>query len=164
MVDQPGGKSATPDPMELTQAMARIAEKSQGLVSAFLARHQGEGSNGATSADPMNIGGAFMEMTTQMLNNPAKLVEAQMGLWQDYVDLWQSTAKRAMGQETPPVIVPQRGDRRFRDHAWDENILFDFIKQSYLLTARWMQNTVSEVEGLDDKTAQKVDFYTRQLS
>src|SRR5690606_25499348 len=31
------------------------------------------------------------------------------------------------------------------------------------LTARWMQSTVKDVEGLDDKTAQKVDFYTRQF-
>jgi polyhydroxyalkanoate synthase len=61
------------------------------------------------------------------------------------------------------VIAPARDDRRFKDAAWQDNQLFDFIKQSYLLTARWMQNTVSEVEGLDGKTAQKIDFYTRQF-
>ncbi len=49
------------------------------------------------------------------------------------------------------------------DAAWDENALFDYIKQSYLLSARWMQSTVGEVEGLDGKTAKKVDFYTRQF-
>ena len=43
------------------------------------------------------------------------------------------------------------------------NHLFDYIKQSYLLSARWLQSTVREVEGLDDSTAQKVDFYTRQF-
>ena len=163
MIDQPGGNAPFPDPMELSQAMARIAEKSQGLVSAFLEQQQGGEPGGGATADPMNIGGAFRELTAQMLSNPSKVVEAQMGLWQDYVSFWQSTAKRALGQETPPIIAPQRGDRRFRDKAWDENILFDYIKQSYLLTARWMQNTVSEVEGLDPKTAQKVDFYTRQF-
>src|SRR3546814_1547370 len=47
--------------------------------------------------------------------------------------------------------------------AWDDNSLFDFIKQSYLLTARWIQNTVRDVEGLDEQTARKVDFYTRQF-
>ncbi|MEC8773956.1 MAG: class I poly(R)-hydroxyalkanoic acid synthase, partial [Pseudomonadota bacterium] len=29
-------------------------------------------------------------------------------------------------------------------------------------TARWVQNTVHDVEGLDEKTAEKVNFYTRQ--
>jgi len=37
------------------------------------------------------------------------------------------------------------------------------MKQSYLLTARWLQGTVKEVEGVDDKTARKIDFYTRQF-
>jgi polyhydroxyalkanoate synthase len=68
-----------------------------------------------------------------------------------------------LGEETPPVIEPSKEDRRFKDAAWNENQLFDFIKQSYLLSARWMQSTVRNVEGLDEKTAQKVDFYTRQF-
>src|SRR5690606_25387721 len=40
---------------------------------------------------------------------------------------------------------------------------FDFIKQSYLITARWLQSVVQNVDGLDPKTAKKVDFYTRQF-
>src|SRR6185437_9619792 len=55
------------------------------------------------------------------------------------------------------------GDRRFKDAAWQESTLFDYIKQSYLLTARWLQSTVRQVEGLDDKTSRKIDFYTRQF-
>jgi polyhydroxyalkanoate synthase len=42
-------------------------------------------------------------------------------------------------------------------------VVFDFIKQSYLLAADSLQNVVQEVEGLDDKTARKVQFYTRQF-
>src|SRR3546814_1087951 len=82
---------------------------------------------------------------------------------QDYMRLCQSTAQRMLGQEADPVATPDKGDRRFKNPEWDENELFDFVKQSYLLTARWMQSTVKDVEGLDDKTAQKVDFYTRQF-
>src|SRR5205085_5084644 len=62
-----------------------------------------------------------------------------------------------------PMIEPSAGDRRFRDAAWTDNTLFDFIKQSYLLTARWLQGTVREVEGIDERTARKIDFYTRQF-
>jgi polyhydroxyalkanoate synthase subunit PhaC len=61
------------------------------------------------------------------------------------------------------VASPAPGDRRFNDSAWSENALFDYIKQSSLLTARWMQATVKHVEGMDDKSAKKVDFYTRQF-
>ena len=61
------------------------------------------------------------------------------------------------------MIEPAPEDRRFRDQAWSDNTLFDFIKQSYLLTARWLQGTVRDVEGIDERTARKVDFYTRQF-
>ncbi|MBN8929595.1 MAG: class I poly(R)-hydroxyalkanoic acid synthase, partial [Rhodospirillales bacterium] len=53
--------------------------------------------------------------------------------------------------------------RRFKDDAWKENEVFDFIKQSYLLSARFVQDVVRQVDGLDPKTAQKVDFYARQF-
>src|SRR3546814_6889918 len=79
------------------------------------------------------------------------------------MNLWQATARRMMGETAVPVAEPAPGDRRFRDAAWQENEVFDFIKQSYLLSARWLQSTVREVEGLDEKTAKKVDFYTRQF-
>ncbi len=149
------------DPVEMSKSMANIAERSQKLVTDFLARQQDDTGGGAV--DPLNIGAAFMEMTARMMADPAKLVQAQIGLWQDYMMLWQSAAQRMMGHEADPVAAPDKGDRRFKDEAWDENQLFDFVKQSYLLTARWMQSTVNDVEGLDDKTAQKVDFYTRQF-
>lgn len=142
--------------------MADIAERSQSLVRDFLDR-QAQG-GGMGHADPMNVGEAFMEMTRHLMMDPHKLVQAQVELWQDYMTLWQNTTRRLMGEEIAPTVAPAHDDRRFRDAAWEENSMFDFIKQSYLLTARWMQNTVGEVEGMDDQTAKKVDFYTRQFA
>jgi poly[(R)-3-hydroxyalkanoate] polymerase subunit PhaC len=149
-----------PDPVGWSRNMAEIAQLSEKLVREFLAQQQ-TGSLGM--ADPLNIGGAFLEMTQRLMSDPGRLVQAQLSLWQDYLRLWQSTAERFLGGETKPVAEPQPGDRRFKDAAWEENTLFDYIKQSYLLTARWMQSTVRQVEGLDEKTARKVDFYTRQF-
>ena len=162
MSEKPENEVQLPDPLAMAQKMAAIAERSRQLVTEFLERQASNG--GPQTMDPLNIGAAFMEMTAKMMANPAKLVQAQMNLWQDYMRLWQTTTQRMLGAEqSDPLISPERGDRRFKDEAWDENALFDFIKQSYLLSARWIQARVEEVEGLDDKTAQKVDFYTRQF-
>ena len=163
MADDNAKQQSTPDPMEVAQAIAKIAERSQRIVVEFLQRQGENGNSQFGMSDPMNVAGAFVEMTSQMMANPTKLMQAQMSLWQTYVDLWTNTAQRMMGQHTDPLIRPERGDRRFKDSDWENNALFDFIKQSYLLTARWMQSTVNEVEGLDEKTAKKVDFYTRQF-
>ena len=161
MQEQRGPDTKFPDPLELTKSIIEIAGKGHKLVSDWIDR-QAAG-KGSSSLDPLNFGGAFLEMTTRMMSDPAKLVQAQMNLWRDHLNLWQSTTRRALGQAADPVAEPERGDRRFQDPGWDDNQLFDFIKQSYLLSARWLQATVGNVDGLDDKTAKKVDFYTRQF-
>lgn len=168
MNDQPGTNGPFPDTAEISNAMTEMAETSQKLVAEFLARQTGFSSGespdqNSVSPDPLNIGGAFMEMTARMMSDPAKMMQANMELWQDYMTLWQSTAARMMGQDAEPAVTPEAGDRRFKDPSWNENNVFDYIKQSYLLTSRWLQSTVAGVEGLDAKDAQKVDFYTRQF-
>ena len=102
-------------------------------------------------------------MTSRLASNPEVFVQAQMGLWQDYLSLWHHTTRRMLGEDLAPVIEPHEDDRRFKHETWNENLLFDYLKQSYLLTARWMHETARDVDGLDDKSAQKVDFYTRQF-
>jgi polyhydroxyalkanoate synthase len=143
-------------------SMADVAERAQRLVVDFLSRHGPEIASSATP-DPLNIGNAFLEMTARLMADPVRIAQAQMSLWQDYLGLWQNAAARMMGLDSTPVAEPERGDRRFKDAAWSDNQIFDFVKQSYLLTARWLQSTVRDVEGLDRRTAKKVDFYTRQF-
>ena len=155
------GSKPLPDPAELSRRFAEIAEQSQRLVTDFLSRQNGEG--GLGMATPTAIGAAFFEMTSRLMSDPSKLVEAQMSFWNDYLTLWQRTTQRMLGGEAEPVIEAPSEDRRFRDKAWSDNAVFDFIKQSYLLTARSIQSAVKNVEGLDDGAARKVDFYTRQF-
>ncbi|MBU2090598.1 MAG: class I poly(R)-hydroxyalkanoic acid synthase [Alphaproteobacteria bacterium] len=163
MTDKHAPDENRPDPAEMSKTMAAIAEKSQKIMSDFMARHAAEDAQGK-SGDPLNIGQAFLEMTTRMMSDPTRMMQAQMALWTDYLQLWQNASQRFLGgEQAGPVVEPEKGDRRFKDEAWQESYIFDYIKQSYLLTARWLQSTVHEVEGLDPQTAKKVDFYTRQF-
>ncbi|MBS0519357.1 MAG: class I poly(R)-hydroxyalkanoic acid synthase [Proteobacteria bacterium] len=155
----PAGLSAA-DSEKLQAALKDIAERSQKLLKEFVDRYAAEGPQ---PADPLRLTQTFMDFTAKMLADPNKLVQAQIELWQQYMRLWQMTAQRMMGQTVEPLAEPAKGDRRFSDPAWKDEVVFDYIKQSYLLTARWLQGTVKEVEGIDEKTARKVDFYTRQF-
>jgi polyhydroxyalkanoate synthase len=148
-----------PDPEQLGRSMADIAARSQRLVNDWLKRQAKEG----VELDPLNVGSAFLEMTAKLLANPSQMVQAQLGLWRDYMTLWQNTTRRMMGQEPEPVIESDPKDKRFADPAWRQNEIFDFIKQSYLLSARYINDVVTRVDGLQPKTAQKVDFYARQF-
>ena len=145
---------------KLQTAFKDIATRSQKLLQDFSERYKADGPQ---PADPLQLTQTFMDFTAKMLADPNRLVQAQMELWQQYMNLWQVTAQRMMGQPAAPVAEPAKGDKRFNDPAWKDEVVFDYLKQSYLLTARWLQGTVKEVEGVDDKTAKKVDFYTRQF-
>ncbi|MBB5374091.1 PHA/PHB synthase family protein [Acidocella aromatica] len=149
-----------PDAELIGRSMADIAARSQRIVTDWLKRQASEG----VDMDPLNVGNAFIEMTAKLLSNPGHLVEAQFGLWRDYLTLWQNTARRIWsGEEPAPVIAHDPKDKRFADPAWKQNEVFDFIKQSYLLSARYINDVVTHVDGLEPKTAQKVDFYARQF-
>lgn len=160
MAEQTGTRDILPDPSELAKNYVRIAEQSQRIVTEFLARNAAEAKYGP---DPYGVGRAFMELTAQMMANPAKIIEAQAELWNEYLKLWHSATRRMLGEQAEPVAQPAKGDSRFKDPAWEENFLFDFIKQSYLLTANWVQDRVAGIEGLDDHTKRKVAFYTKQF-
>jgi len=158
--ENPNGTSfRLPDPAVVSRTMADVAERGQRIVSDFLKRQAGT----PTDPDPLKIGHAFLEMTTRLMANPSRLVQAQLGFWHDYLTLWQNTARRMLGDEPKPVIAEDDKDRRFKDDAWREHEVFDFIRQSYLLSARYFRCVVEGAEGLEPHTAQKVDFYTRQF-
>ena len=153
-----------PDPALFAKNMVKVLVQSQKLVSAFL-KSEAQ-SRDPKVVDPFNLGGAFTELLARLLSDPRKLVEAQLDLWQSHVSLWQQTMSRILGREgtVTPLIAPPPGDKRFKDEAWEQNEIFDFIKQSYLLTARWLQNTTAEVQGLDDKTKKKLEFHIKQFA
>ena len=164
---QIGGNGKNPDiwdsSKEWTRVMADVTERSQKMITDYLERQKDSELPNPT-LDPLNIGTAFLEMGRAMMENPTALAKAQQDFFNSQMALWQQTTRKMLGEESDPVIQPEKGDKRFSDESWSESTLFDYIKQSYLLTSRWMQDTVRDVEGLDDKTAQKVDFYTRQFA
>jgi polyhydroxyalkanoate synthase len=159
---QTNTKPGANDPSEFAKNMAAAAEKYQLFMQEFMT-HQAKDFTDQP-VDPLGVGGSFMELLTHMMNDPGKLWEHQAELWEEYAKLVQASTQRAMGdEEKKPYIEADPRDRRFKDEAWRDNAVFDFLKQSYLLTARWVQHSVHDVKGLDPHTARKVDFYTRQF-
>ena len=149
-----------PDPQEVAKTYAEVARRASHLISDHVHRQLKKGVS--APADELGIAQAFMDMMAKLLANPYKLAQAQMNLVWDYFSLWQHSMMRVAGLSAAPVAAPEKTDKRFKDEEWEEHFLFDFIKQSYLIAARHIHDTVSGVDGLDDQTQKKVNFYTRQ--
>jgi len=154
-------KSELPDPKEVAKTYAEVAQRASKLLAEHMQKQVQKGMS--APSDELGIAQAFMDMMGKLLANPYRLAQAQMNLVWDYFSLWQHSMMRFSGM-TPsaPIAAPEKSDKRFKDEEWQEHFLFDFIKQSYLITARHIHDTVSGVDGLDDQTQKKVNFYTRQ--
>ncbi len=155
--------AGVPDALAIARTMADVAERSRRLVGDWLRRQvldpAATGRSG--EADPLNIGGAFMDMTARLLAHRAGLVQAQIGFWQDYLTLWQHATRRLWGLDSPLQDADEPAAAA-RDPGWRDE-LFDFIKQSYLMSARYVQDVVGQADGLSPRTVQKADFYARQF-
>ena len=159
--DAPGPEGL--DTQQFARNMLTVGMKSQQLLVDFMARMAKRENPGPI--DPLNISGAMLSLAKAMSGNHDQVVEAQAAWWNNVMTLWETTAHRMLGgSEAPPVVEPAPSDRRFRAEAWKENEIFDFIKQSYLLTANAMQEMVGNLNGLDDKERDRVAFYTRQFA
>jgi polyhydroxyalkanoate synthase len=153
-------KPALPDPKEVAATYAEVAQRASKLLTEHVQRQIKRGINPPT--DELGVAQAFMDMMAKLLANPYQLAQAQMNLVWDYFSLWQHSMLRMMGMQAPPVAQPAKGDNRFKDEQWEEHFLFDFIKQSYLISARHIHDVVSNVRGMDEIAQKKVNFFTRQ--
>jgi polyhydroxyalkanoate synthase len=160
MAEEKPAATTSVDTTEFARTLAEIALRSNHLFKEHLAGQSKE--SGEEPVDELGVGKAFTDLAGKLMTDPFKLAEAGMRMWQDYFMLWQNTMKKAMGEESAPVAQAPGSDNRFNSELWQNNLVFDYIKQSYLIAAQNIQKTVSEVEGLDAQTARKVKFFTRQ--
>ncbi len=163
MTATPQPQTAAPravDPAEMMRLYAGIAEKSTALLANYMARGASGGLPAAS--DELGIAKAFFEAWSRVFTDPVRAAEMQIKLWQDYTALWQNAMLKMLGQQSVAVAQPHKTDRRFKHEDWENNFLYDYVKQSYLIAARHLHQSLGQVEGLDEKTSKKVDFYTRQ--
>ena len=147
---------------EFARNMLSVGVKSQKLVLDFIARMSSRENSGPI--DPLNISGAMLALAKAMGGDRDAVMAAQTQWWDNFMILWENTARRMLGGDAPAVVEPAPGDRRFKAEEWRNNEIFDFIKQSYLLTANAMQEMVGKLHGLDEKERGRVAFYTRQFA
>ena len=112
--------------------------------------------------DPFGLGRLTWDFWSRMLRNPGELLAQNIKLASDQTRLLQYALKKATGQPAEAVAEPEAGDKRFRDAAWNERLMFDLIKQSYLLASRYYLNLAGAAR-LDPKQQHKLDFMTRQF-
>ena len=152
------------DVEEFSRNLARLVEEGGRALAAYLKpREEGRKTDG-NAEEVAEVVKTLGQVAEYWLADPQRAVELQARLGKAYLDLWASAAKRLAGEDAPPVVAPAPNDRRFADPEWTSNQFFDFLKQAYLLSARWADGMVNDAAGLDPHTKQKAGFYVRQIA
>jgi len=107
----------------------------------------------------------FQHVWLDALRNPTRRWGLYSNFMQQYTQVMTTSALKLWGldKESKPVIEPESGDKRFSAPDWQQNAVFDALKQSYLLIATTWLRAVEGIEGMDAKQRRKLTFVLRQF-
>jgi len=110
--------------------------------------------------NPAEMTHAFRQIWLDAITKPDRAWANYNDYVREYTKLMTAATFKFWGsnQKFEPVIVPEKGDKRFNAPDWQQNAIFDALKQSYLLATTTMLKGASEVEGLDEKQQRKLVF------
>jgi polyhydroxyalkanoate synthase subunit PhaC len=147
------------DPIALAVQLQNIAKQSQLLMHRFVSHQPNAVKFGM--GETSTLGFDFFELMTRMMTDPVAVASAQIDLFYNSLGIWQTTAERVLMLRAREADAPK--DKRFKHPDWSENAIFNFVKDSYLVAAKSILSAIREVKGMDEASARRVDFYTRQF-
>lgn len=89
---------------------------------------------------------------------PESLIKVQMDWWENQLQIWQNVTTDSASD----LIQADKDDKRFTDPAWQDEAFYNYIKQSYLLFSHSMKSSIDDIDGLDDKVKERLNFFSRQ--
>lgn len=101
---------------------------------------------------------SWTELANRSWEDPTVWIRAITDYQQSQMSLWTNLLT---GKSSESVAEPARGDRRFQAEEWSQNPVFDYIKQSYLLSSKLLQEMAANA-NLSDQEQKKLEFYTQQ--
>lgn len=146
---------------KLEANLARVEELTQRLLKVM-----GQGRTVAPSlqgpGQDLYVKAATAYMT-EMMHNPAKLIEHQLEFWGKSVKHYvEAQHLLSQGKLEPPTDETPK-DRRFSHELWETNPYFNFIKQQYLMNASAVQQAVEKIDTLDSEEKKRLRYFSQQM-
>ena len=100
---------------------------------------------------------------TEMMQNPAKLVEHQVEFWGKSVKHFVEAQHLLAQGKLEPATDDTPKDRRFSHEMWETNPYFNFIKQQYMMNAAAVQQAVEDIDTLDSDEKKRLRYFSQQI-
>jgi len=111
---------------------------------------------------PQDYGAAFADWWLHYLSSPSKQLEVQQKAVKSALDLWMFTTQAMQGQPLPPND-PGHRDQRFASDAW-RLFPFNVYARAYQNGATFLRDTISGVDGVQDRNEQMMGFALQQFA
>ncbi|MGB3722376.1 MAG: class I poly(R)-hydroxyalkanoic acid synthase [Pacificimonas sp.] len=171
MAEKTSKDAADMDPAETFERMTYLAGKAQQMMLEFWSKQDAPDfekmaadmpTRLSMNTDPFGMADMWSGMMKGQLTDPVKLAQMQMDYVQEAARMWQGFLGGDM-LSTAHADTGGKPDRRFASEAWESVPAFAFIKQAYLLSSRYIMDSVGAMDGLDEKQRKKAEFYTQQF-
>ncbi len=152
------------DPERLAQNLARALEELGKAAASWTEAREKSESTDITAAPLADMIRTFSRVSEYWLGDPGRALEAQTRLFAEFMGIWANAIRRMSEENVGDYARASTTDKRFQDPEWGRNAFFSFLKQAYLVTARWAADLVDGADDLDDITRHKARFYVEQIS
>jgi polyhydroxyalkanoate synthase subunit PhaC len=145
----------------LNANLARIEALTQRLVAAFAQRTPKRAD--LQGPDPTLYMRAATAYWAEMVQNPSKMLEHQIGYW-------GNTLKHLAGAQellrqgklvAPPDLTPD--DRRFANPLWKTHPWFNYVKQQYLIASKAIEEGIAALDNLDPRERKRLEYFGKQI-
>lgn len=113
--------------------------------------------------DSLDLGGTLGRAAMSAATRPLEMVVAGLSFGAKLAQAAVQTAASVAGVAAAPVIKPAKGDRRFSDPTWQENPLYAWYLQRYLLFSD-LVNDVMAVSRAKGSDAQKLELVSNLIT
>jgi polyhydroxyalkanoate synthase subunit PhaC len=148
----------------MAENMAKLVDEGRKALAAALGNVDAGGPRSELAANVADATKTLGVVAEYWMAKPERAAVAQAELYGGLSEIWRQTMRRYTGEDVPPVVRPEPGDKRFDSPEWGQNPFFDWLRQSYLYAARWAGEMVDKTEGLDPHTRAKAAFYMRLIA
>ncbi len=153
---------ASPEHIErLKENLERVDQLSQKLVQ-VMANKKGH-NPGLDGPNQELFARAATSYWSEILQNPAKLMEKQVEFWGKSVLNFAEAQQVLAAQGEDVESKGKSGDRRFANPMWDSNPYFHFVKQQYLTNAEVIRSAVEQVTDLDPIDRHRLSYFSDQI-
>lgn len=140
----------TPSPSSLDDLARRLAAAQSHWQETW-----SEQSHGAESP----IGVLAHALSRALTTAPHKLIDLRSKYFAAQFELWRSVV---LDRSLEGAASPLTGDPRFRAKEWRELPWFDYVRRSYELSARWVEDLIDAIP-LEAPERRRIEFFGRQF-